>query len=659
MSPVIHSIPIGVASSPNVPNGDLSLADLSVAHSCSPDHADPTHAALEVGKSPQNEELSSGGGDAGRPAHVGIWQRMGLSLSPWLLTSILLAGGCSKQEPSSPDHAIAGNVNLTVNPKVSEWWTGEVLDRFIELSSSAPWISVKTQEFEMGYEIGKKVEPLEVKIRNFLSKSAGGGVLVELPQIIHLGKFGSVFNSDPRICGTGKLPSEALCGIKAHMFVNDPIFHREEHRTIRSQFIWYTLEGQGLVRRMLVPPRLPAVAPVIKPEKSDEQTPATATSGVERAVAGNLSYWPHPKSAEWWTADTLEGLSAAAAATTFVRVKFMEVFIDLKAKQDLDELAPRVNELLKENPGKGVLVELPQYTYPDTELVTALPPRVVDVNDSVISAFCDGKATPRLEMPKPEAGTYSYARSQFLWYTGDGKVVDTKLVAAPPCGNRTLELPTGRYTGNVYRGQASGYGTFVRSDGSKYFGEFQANKPSGRGKEVFASGEVYEGEFRNGVKNGVGKYTFKDGLIYEGSFIADRPQGRGSLTGFSDGRSVTGTFEGSINDGDVVLKIPAQGGIIGSSIHGHVRDGKWTGHIQHLFDDGAHAEFDLVDGKIKNGKFWTKEGNGPLPFPPPPDIRSLLREAFPDGIPIGIGIGIPLGGGGGVTIRTSVGADLK
>lgn len=588
----------------------------------------------------------------------GFAQRIGLRLSPWLLTPLLLFGGCSKEEASQPDHAVAGNFDLTLNPKISGWWTRETLDRFIELAPSASWASVNTQKFEMGEEILKQLEFLEPKIQGLLSTSPGEGILVELPQIVYLGKFGSPVNIKPRICGGGTSASEALCNFKTHPFLSDAVFHVESHRTIRSQFIWYTNGGQGLSRQMLVPPTLPPQA--ASPIQAVEIEP----HDVERAIAGNRDYWPHPKIAEWWTADTLLGFRAAAETTTFLSLPLMNVIIDVGVKQSLEDLKPTINRLLSENPGRGVLVEVPQYTYPDTQLVTALPPKVVGVNDSVVSAFCDGKSGTRIEMPPPAAGNYSYQRSQFLWYTGDGKVTETKLVAAPPCGNSTVNLSNGTYKGNVHRGEPWGYGSFVGSDGTRYNGEFRAGKYAGRGKEVLPSGEVYEGEFKGGVKQGLGKYNYKggptDGWVYEGEFANNRPQGKGTITGLPDGVSVTGTFEGSIFDGDVAVTQPAHPGMAGWTDYGRVHGSFFQGQVRRMFNDGARAEFDVVNGQIKKiGKFWTKEGTGPLPYPPLPDVRTLLQEAFPNGIPvIGLGVNVPLGGGD-VTIKTSVGPLVK
>jgi hypothetical protein len=64
-----------------------------------------------------------------------------------------------------------------------------------------------------------------------------------------------------------------------------------------------------------------------------------------------------------------------------------------------------------------------------------------------------------------------------------------------------LNLPDGRYVGQVVNGKAEGKGILYFSTG-KYEGDFKNNVYEGKGIMHWNSGNRYEGEFKNGKKEG-------------------------------------------------------------------------------------------------------------------------------------------------------------
>ncbi len=97
------------------------------------------------------------------------------------------------------------------------------------------------------------------------------------------------------------------------------------------------------------------------------------------------------------------------------------------------------------------------------------------------------------------------------------------------------------YSGRCIQGNCvQGVGTFIYSDGSKYFGNWQSGKKEGSGilysskKEVLEKGTWEYGEYigacsKGNCKNGKGTYLFSNGSSYTGSFKKGNRHGKGTL----------------------------------------------------------------------------------------------------------------------------------
>jgi len=180
--------------------------------------------------------------------------------------------------------------------------------------------------------------------------------------------------------------------------------------------------------------------------------------------------------------------------------------------------------------------------------------------------------------------------------------------------------------GSIYQGQWNekgfrhGYGTLIRSDGSKYEGFFSNDEINGRGRYIDSQGTFhYEGLFKNNKANGKGSYFLSDGTKYIGDWEDDLQQGYGEditpdgtvyVGQFKDGEKngkgkVTWT-DGSTFEGDFV-----NGMIHGYGVYkwsdkreykGHWMNGKMHGKGIFTWPDGKY-----YDGEYKNDK---KDGFG-------------------------------------------------
>lgn len=106
-----------------------------------------------------------------------------------------------------------------------------------------------------------------------------------------------------------------------------------------------------------------------------------------------------------------------------------------------------------------------------------------------------------------------------------------KLLTRCDCEKKVLNLPNGKYEGDVVD-----------------------DKPNGKGKMLYTNGDKYEGEFKNGLRHGTdGTLKLADGTIYSGHWQEDEFTGKGFIrTNFGvnitligdESRFVNGKIEG-------------------------------------------------------------------------------------------------------------------
>ncbi|CAF1192697.1 unnamed protein product [Adineta ricciae] len=112
--------------------------------------------------------------------------------------------------------------------------------------------------------------------------------------------------------------------------------------------------------------------------------------------------------------------------------------------------------------------------------------------------------------------------------------------------NGTLILGDSTYVGEIFDGQAQGYGTLTKGDGRRYVGNFNINKLDGQGMLFLRDGsgtarKVYEGHFLENKFDGPGVYYYRDGSRYEGTWTSNLRHGDGKVV-FADGRSRGGQW---------------------------------------------------------------------------------------------------------------------
>ncbi|CAF1141844.1 unnamed protein product [Adineta ricciae] len=112
--------------------------------------------------------------------------------------------------------------------------------------------------------------------------------------------------------------------------------------------------------------------------------------------------------------------------------------------------------------------------------------------------------------------------------------------------NGTLILGDSTYVGEIFDGQAQGYGTLTKLDGRHYVGNFNINKLDGQGMLFVRDGsgsakKVYEGNFLENKFDGPGVYYYRDGSRYEGTWENNLRHGDGKIV-FADGRSRGGQW---------------------------------------------------------------------------------------------------------------------
>lgn len=151
-----------------------------------------------------------------------------------------------------------------------------------------------------------------------------------------------------------------------------------------------------------------------------------------------------------------------------------------------------------------------------------------------------------------------------------------------------VELPSGRYIGNVKDGKPSSYGEMYYSNGGKYVGQWEEGRWSGEGYFVSSSDSI-NGEWEAGKLNGHAFVSTQD-FSYDGNWIGNAPDGFGFVV-FSDSTYYDGAWENGRRNG--------YGSLIASN--GDKYFGDWEND---LFDGLGSYEFsngDYYEGEWKGG----------------------------------------------------------
>jgi len=102
------------------------------------------------------------------------------------------------------------------------------------------------------------------------------------------------------------------------------------------------------------------------------------------------------------------------------------------------------------------------------------------------------------------------------------------------------------WSGPCVGGLAQGKGTLqVSKDGKAvrtYVGDMLGGKRNGRAVMTFPSGTRYDGEFKNDRRHGYGVQAWPDGNRYAGNWRDGLPNGQGTMTIASSGKSYTGNW---------------------------------------------------------------------------------------------------------------------
>ena len=186
---------------------------------------------------------------------------------------------------------------------------------------------------------------------------------------------------------------------------------------------------------------------------------------------------------------------------------------------------------------------------------------------------------------------------------------------------RILSINGDYYEGDLYKGLIEGEGFFYsKKDNYKYFGEFKENKFHGKGKIIYIEKQItYVGEFKDGYKHGFGKLIFPDNSYYEGNFENNNYNGNGKFR-FSDGRTYNGQWKQNNIDGKGIFtwgeetkyngyyKNNQREGTGVYSFGCNLYDGNWVNGMPHgegtLLYDGLKVVGHFRYGKITDMTDW-------------------------------------------------------
>ncbi|MBQ6084516.1 MAG: hypothetical protein IJK92_09240 [Bacteroidales bacterium] len=180
-------------------------------------------------------------------------------------------------------------------------------------------------------------------------------------------------------------------------------------------------------------------------------------------------------------------------------------------------------------------------------------------------------------------------------YKQDGTVIrglweNNKLISS----NVDVELPSGRYFGNVKDGKPSSYGEMYYLNGSRYVGYWENGYWSGEGYYVSPSDSI-NGEWFAGKLNGHAFVSTQD-FSYDGDWISNAPDGFGIVV-FPDSTYYDGAWENGRRNG--------YGGLVASN--GDKYFGDWEND---LFNGQGSYEFSNGDYYVGEWEEGLQNGEG-------------------------------------------------
>lgn len=196
----------------------------------------------------------------------------------------------------------------------------------------------------------------------------------------------------------------------------------------------------------------------------------------------------------------------------------------------------------------------------------------------------------------------------------DGMVYEGSFVRGNLEGYATITYPDSlrpdgliKYTGEVFGGDANGYGAMFFKDGSVYYGHFEHNAFNGQGvlidmkdntkkAGVFRNNQLsqpldekeldliygskngygikltqngrYQGNLENGIPHGMGMMDYYSGLLYVGEFAAGMANGDGMSEDRNTGQKYVGEFMDDAMTGKGIMYYPD-----GRKERGYFKDG--------------------------------------------------------------------------------------
>jgi len=187
--------------------------------------------------------------------------------------------------------------------------------------------------------------------------------------------------------------------------------------------------------------------------------------------------------------------------------------------------------------------------------------------------------------------------------------------SSTPTNTGTLDLPDGKYVGELSYGVPQGKGTMTYKDGDRYEGQWASGVPHGKGKYTATNGDQYDGEWKAGLRHGYGVMKFHRGGKYEGNWKNDDYDGKGKMT-FADGAYYEGDYMEGYQEGHGVY-VTSEGKYVGSYKNGKrngqgtytgndgtVLSGNWTNGILDRSQDGvfSHKDAPVINSKDKKRK---------------------------------------------------------
>lgn len=172
-----------------------------------------------------------------------------------------------------------------------------------------------------------------------------------------------------------------------------------------------------------------------------------------------------------------------------------------------------------------------------------------------------------------------------------------------PSGKGTIIWTDGsKYTGDMCNGVRSGSGTIITPDGSRIEGTSRAGKWSGNVTIHLYSGEIYIGEMKDDELTGRGTLYHKTGEKYEGDVVNGKAHGWGIMHGV-DGDRYEGSWKNDKREGKGTYYWS------GGKLVGNWTNGVLSGFVQVYGSDGSEQYGQFVNGE-PDGEWTMKTSSG-------------------------------------------------